>query len=120
MDSSLLKSKSRKFQVLHSKQNVIDLDSDDGYSHQPNMEFSDLGGTKQDHLFYFAKDEEVSKVRYFENDIRNSIQEQILFKDDFSKVHYGDRNAFEPNNQFINANTQTDIEFTVLQQAPKM
>ena len=78
---------------------MIDLDSDDGFSHKPSEEFSNIaGGTKQDTLFYFAKDDEVAKVKFFETDVRNSIHEQVLFKDDFSKTHLDQRVAFEPNN----------------------
>jgi hypothetical protein len=58
LDSSLLKSKSRKFQVMHSRQNVIDLDSDEGYFHKPNLDTLDeIGGPRENTLFYFAKDD---------------------------------------------------------------
>lgn len=48
-------------------------------------------------MFYFARDNDVAKVKFFESEVRNSIQEQVLFKDDFSKVNLDSKGAFEPN-----------------------
>jgi 5,10-methylenetetrahydrofolate reductase len=72
MDSSLLKSKVRKFEVDHSYPNVIDLDSDDGYKHTEERT-ENVGGDPGNTLFYFTKDFDVSKVKFFESDLRYDI-----------------------------------------------
>ena len=77
IECSLLQQDQRKIQVEHAMRNIIDLDSDEGISHQKKV---------QDDIV--------------ENDIDFALQQQILFKDDFSNF------ATKEPTELVNRNTQ--------------